>query len=53
MREQRNHTIKEQRSGFKEINMGGKKTCKYYKTCGNTENCKRCTAYEKKKEKKK
>ena len=31
---------------------GGKKTCKYYKTCGNTENCKRCKGYEKKTAKK-
>ena len=29
--------------------MGGKKTCKYYKTCGNTENCKNCKSYEKEK----
>ena len=28
---------------------GGKRTCKYYKACGNTENCKRCTSYEKEK----
>lgn len=28
---------------------GGKRTCKYYKACGNTENCKRCTSYEKNK----
>lgn len=27
--------------------LGGKKTCKYYKTCGNTENCKNCNGYEK------
>lgn len=27
--------------------LGGKKTCKYYKACGNTENCSRCKAYEK------
>lgn len=26
---------------------GGKRTCKYYRVCGNTENCKRCTSYEK------
>ena len=26
---------------------GGKRTCKYYTACGNTENCKRCTSYEK------
>lgn len=26
---------------------GGKTTCKYYKACGNTENCKRCESYEK------
>lgn len=25
----------------------GKRTCKYYKACGNAENCKRCKAYEK------
>ena len=31
---------------------GGKKTCKYYATCGNTENCKRCSGYEKKSAKK-
>ena len=24
---------------------GGKKTCKYYKACGNVENCKRCKGY--------
>lgn len=29
--------------------IGGKKTCKYYGTCGNTENCSRCKAYEKEK----
>lgn len=28
---------------------GGKRTCKYYTACGNTENCKRCTSYEKNK----
>lgn len=28
--------------------MGGKKTCKYYKTCGSSENCLRCKGYEKK-----
>lgn len=27
----------------------GKRTCKYYKTCGNAENCKRCQSYEKEK----
>ena len=26
---------------------GGKKTCKYYRTCGNTENCSRCRSFEK------
>lgn len=26
---------------------GGKTTCKYYKACGNTENCSRCKAYQK------
>lgn len=30
---------------------GGKRTCKYYATCGSTENCSRCTAYVKKKKK--
>lgn len=29
----------------------GKRTCKYYKVCGNAENCKRCTAFEKDKKK--
>lgn len=24
---------------------GGRGNCKYYKACGNTENCKRCEAY--------
>lgn len=32
--------------------LGGKKTCKYHKVCGNVENCLRCKGYEKKKEKK-
>lgn len=27
----------------------GKRTCKYYKACGNSENCKRCSSYEKEK----
>ena len=27
----------------------GKRTCKYYKTCGNAENCKRCQSFEKEK----
>jgi hypothetical protein len=27
----------------------GKRTCKYYKACGNAENCKRCQSYEKEK----
>lgn len=26
---------------------GGKRTCKYYKACGNTENCKRCQSFQK------
>lgn len=26
--------------------LGGKKTCKYYKTCDNTENCSRCKGYK-------
>lgn len=30
-------------------NCGGKKTCKYYKACGNTDNCRRCGGYEKRK----
>lgn len=33
--------------------LGGKKTCKYYAACGNTENCKRCEGYEKTKKNKK
>ena len=28
---------------------GGRSNCKYYKACGNTENCKRCGGYERKK----
>ncbi len=32
---------------------GGKKTCKYYSTCGTIENCLKCTGYIKKKSKKK
>jgi len=28
---------------------GGKTTCKYYKGCGNTENCLRCQSYSKQK----
>lgn len=28
--------------------LGGKKTCKYYNTCGNVDNCKRCKGYVKK-----
>lgn len=31
--------------------LGGKKTCKYYKACGNVENCKRCSGYVKEKRK--
>lgn len=30
-------------------NLGGKKTCKYYATCGNKDNCSRCQGYEKRK----
>jgi hypothetical protein len=26
---------------------GGRGNCKYYKVCGNTENCKRCDTFEK------
>ena len=29
---------------------GGKSKCKYYKACGNTENCKRCESFEVKKD---
>lgn len=32
--------------------LGGKKTCKYYATCGNVANCSRCKGYEKKAKKK-
>lgn len=32
--------------------LGGKKTCKYYSTCGNVNNCLRCKGYEKKKKNK-
>ncbi len=28
---------------------GGRSQCKYYKACGSTDNCKRCTAFEKEK----
>lgn len=28
---------------------GGRSDCKYYKACGSTDNCKRCTGYEKEK----
>lgn len=31
------------------IKCGGRSTCKYYKACGNTENCKRCESYVKNK----
>jgi len=31
---------------------GGKTACKYYKACGNTENCKRCLSFEKEKKQK-
>lgn len=31
------------------MGLGGKKTCKYYKTCGNKDNCLRCKGYEKEK----
>ena len=30
----------------------GKTTCKYYKVCGNKDNCKNCKGYVKKKSKK-
>lgn len=29
------------------LTTGGKTTCKYYKACGNPENCKRCFSYTK------
>lgn len=31
---------------------GGKRSCKYYKACGNTENCLRCTSFVKTKKNK-
>ena len=34
-------------------NLGGKKTCKYYKVCGNVTNCLKCKGYEKRKENRK
>lgn len=36
---------------YRALSDGGKTTCKYYKACGNTENCKRCSSYEKDKKK--
>ena len=38
-------------SNYRALSDGGKTTCKYYKACGNTENCKRCSSYEKDKKK--
>lgn len=32
---------------------GGKSKCKYYKACGNTENCLRCSSYVKTEKEKK
>ena len=32
---------------YKSMTEGGKTTCKYYKACGNTENCKNCESYSK------
>ena len=32
--------------------LGGKKTCKYYKICGNKDNCLKCKGYEKEKKRK-
>ncbi len=26
---------------------GGRKACKYYRTCGSSENCQRCQGFEK------
>lgn len=34
-------------NNYKALTDGGKTTCKYYKACGNTENCKRCESYKK------
>ena len=33
--------------------LGGKKTCKYYNTCGNADNCWRCKGYAKETQKSK
>jgi len=33
--------------------MTDKRKCKYYQTCGNKENCQRCTGYEKENKEKK
>ena len=32
---------------YRPVTDGGKTTCKYYKACGNNENCKRCEGYSK------
>lgn len=32
---------------YQTMSNGGKTKCKYYKVCGNIENCKRCNAFEK------
>ena len=34
-------------SSYKAKTTGGKISCKYYKVCGNTENCSRCEGYQK------
>ena len=35
-------------SYYKAQSEGGKKFCRYYRGCGSTENCSRCSSYEKK-----
>lgn len=32
---------------YKALSNGGKRSCKYYKVCENTENCMRCISYRK------
>ena len=34
-------------NAYRALTEGGKKTCKYYKSCGNSENCLRCKSFEK------
>ena len=33
------------------LSTGGKRKCKYYSACGNTDNCKRCKSFEKRENK--